>query len=113
MVGSSIQALPGGLQRIESPKNGRGSFGGAGWLPTDRSSFRRTPLYFIVTDPGALEFKGHCGGGESTGLRLDGARHQYHCRLSKLPQQPGKRFWACSKTGTLRKVQQAWIPAKK
>ena len=79
MVGGSISALPGGLQRIESPKIGRGGFRGAGRLQTDRSHCRRTPLSFIITDPGAFEFKRNVSGGEPSGIRHDGARHQYHC----------------------------------
>ena len=86
MVGRSLSALPGGLQRIESPEFGRGSFNGTGRLQTDHSVHRRAPFSIIVTDSGALEFKLYVSGGEPTGIRRDGAWHQYHCRLSKFPQ---------------------------
>ncbi len=86
MVGSSFSALPGGLQRIESPEVGWGGFSGTGRLQTDHPYYRRRPSSDIGSHPGALEFKRYGGGGQSTGLPLDGAWHQHHYRLSKLPQ---------------------------
>ena len=79
MVGGSFSALPGGLQRIEGPKIGRGCFGGTGRIQTDRLAHCRCPLSFVVADPGALGFKGYDNGGEPIGLRHNGAWHQYHC----------------------------------
>jgi len=109
MVGGSFSALPGGLQRIESPKIGRGGFGGTGRLQTDRSTCRRTPLSVIVADSGACEVKRYFSGGEPTGIRHHGAWHQYHCitTITDSHFKPGKV------AATLLQVQQAGTPAIK